>query len=100
MSAPIDPIVAAKAATPWWMARINEFDAIEVHPCWVVGNTSGGTKIIEQCEPAQAHFWSVYGHLRTGGLDCFEDFPTEMEAVAFASKLRHAYPHLSGKGAS
>jgi hypothetical protein len=48
----------------------------------------------ETCDADKAHFWSVYGHLKTGGLTCFADFATEAEAVAFAEKLYRAYPHL------
>jgi hypothetical protein len=48
-------------------------------------------------EPEDAHFWSVYGHHVTGGLECFEDFPTEAEAEAFAARLRRTYPHLASE---
>jgi hypothetical protein len=96
MSAPLNPIAAAFAATPWWMLAIRNFDAVEVHPCCVVGMAAGGPEIVETCPPEDAHFWSVYGHYVTGGLDCFEDFPTEAEAEAFAARLRRTYPHLAG----
>ena len=46
------------------------------------------------CEPHEAEFWSVFGHLIEGGLECFEDFATEAEAQAFAVKLREVWPHL------
>jgi hypothetical protein len=32
MSAPLNPIEAAFAVTPWWMLAIRNFDAIEVLP--------------------------------------------------------------------
>jgi hypothetical protein len=82
------------AATPPWMLSISEFDAIEVHPCCVVG-FADGLEIVETCEPEDAHFWSAYGHYRTGGVACLEDFATEAEAKAFADGLRQAYPHLA-----
>jgi hypothetical protein len=28
-------------------------------------------------DPEEAQFWSVYGHLPVGGVECLEDFPTE-----------------------
>jgi hypothetical protein len=62
MSAPSNPIEAAFAATPSWMLAIRNFDAIEVHPCCVVG-FADGHEIVETCEPEDAHFWSVYGRL-------------------------------------
>jgi hypothetical protein len=95
MSAPSNAIAAAFAATPWWMLAIRNFDAIEVHPCCVVG-VADGTEIVETCEPANARFWSVYGHCVSGGLACFEDFPTEAAAENFATRLRRIYPHLAG----
>jgi hypothetical protein len=47
--------------------------------------------------PRNADFWTVYGHYRTGGVDAFEDFATEAEAVAFHDRLIATYPHLAGK---
>jgi hypothetical protein len=96
MSASLNPIAAAFAVTPWWMLAIREFDAIEVHPCCVVG-FADGVGYVETCEPDGAHSWSVYGHYVTGGIECFEDFPTQAQAEAFAAKLRHTYPHLAGE---
>jgi hypothetical protein len=96
MSAPSNPIAAAFAVTPPWMLAIRDFDAIEVHPCRVV-DIAGGVETVETCEAADAQFWSVYGHCVTGGLVCFEDFPTAAAAEDFAAKLRRAYPHLAGK---
>ena len=89
-----NPIVAAFALTPFWMLTIQEYDAVEVHPCRVTG-FADGQELIEQCEPEAADFWSVYGHCRTGGLSCFEDFPCEAAANAFAARLRQTYPHLA-----
>jgi hypothetical protein len=96
VSVPTNPITAAFNATPRWMLSIRDFDEIEVHPCCVVG-FADGLDIVETCDREDAHFWSVYGHYRTGGLDCFEDFGTEAEADAFAEQLRHTYPHLAGR---
>lgn len=96
----ISPIEMAKALTPWWMMRIREFDALEIAPCRVVGNDSLGNEIVEPCDdaPEEAAFWTVYGHYRTGGVDAFEDFPTEAEATAFHDHLTRVYPHLAGGG--
>jgi len=63
---------------------INEqFDEIEVHPCRYIDKES-----IEQCEPADAHFWSTYVHLTGGGLDCVADFATQELAEQFRTFLK------------
>lgn len=90
----VSPIDAAKALTPHWMQNIRDFDALEIHPCAVIGYGEDGTEIVEPCEPKDAAFWTVYGHLRTGGVDAFEDFATEAKALAFHDRLIAAYPHL------
>jgi hypothetical protein len=89
-----NPIDAAFAVTPSWMLAIRDYDAIEVHPCCIVDRTEG-IESVEQCEAKDADFWSVYGHSVDGGIHCFEDFPTEFEADAFAATLRRTYPHLA-----
>src|SRR5580704_779967 len=96
MTNDISPIDAAKALTPRWMKSIRSFDALEIHPCAVVGRDSTGMEFVEPCKREDAHFWTVYGHYRTGGVDAFEDFPTEAEAVAFHDRLIAIYPHLAG----
>jgi len=80
-----------------WMQNIQDFDALEIHPCIVIGNDNLDNKIAEQCEPKDAHFWCVFGHLRTGGLEDFEDFATEAEAVAFHDRVIAAYPYLADR---
>ena len=82
----------ANALTPSWMKNIHFFDGLEVHP--VREYHENGYSWCEQCEPEEAEFWSVYGHLKEGEVDCFEDFETEAEADAFAEKLLTAWPHL------
>ena len=92
---PVSPVEAAKALTPHWMHNIRDFDALEIHPCAVIGQDSLGSDIVEQCAPEVAHFWCVFGHFRTGGVAGFEDFATEAEAIAFHDQLIAAYPHLA-----
>lgn len=90
----LDPISKAKALTPHWMMEIHAFDGLEMHPVQVLTNEQDGSSHCEQCEPDEAHFWSVYGHLRAGGVLCFEDFATEAQARGFAQRLLDAWPHL------
>ena len=92
-----NPIEHAKALTPFWMRDIQQFDGLEIHPCRTEWAEDGGT-FIEQCEPGAAEFWSVYGHCRSGGVLCFEDFPTSTQARAFADRLLTAWPHLNTYG--
>jgi hypothetical protein len=75
----------------------NEFDALEIQPCTVVGHGGMNEELVEPCEPEDAAFWTVYGHFRTGGVDAIEDFPSEAEAVAFRDRLIAAYPHLGAQ---
>jgi hypothetical protein len=66
---PFKPSIEAALAhyrSPW-LLRLHQFDAIEVHPCHAVG-CADGTVFIEQCEPDEAHFWSVYCHCLWGGV--------------------------------
>jgi hypothetical protein len=92
---PVSPIDAANALMPRWMRNIRDFDALEIHPCAVTGTDSLDNPITEQCEPEDAHFWCVFGHLRTGGADDFEDFATRAEAINFRDRLIAAFPHLA-----
>jgi hypothetical protein len=91
----ISPIDAANAITPDWMRNIHDFDALEIQPCAVVGHDSMDTEIVEPCEPEDASFWTVYGHYRSGGVNAFQDFPTEAEARAFHDRLVSVFPHLA-----
>ena len=86
---------------PWWMREIARCDGLEVHPVWDTQRDEDTDETwCEVCKPEQAHFWSVYGHLKEGGVTCLEDFPTEQEALAFAEQLLQACPHLQEYGLS
>jgi hypothetical protein len=95
MTKNISPIEAANALTPHWMRTIKDFDALEIHPCAIIGRDSNGIEYVEVYEPEQEDFWTVYGHFRARGVNAFEDFPTEPEATAFRDRLIAAYPHLA-----
>jgi hypothetical protein len=68
-------------------------DGFEVHPCKIVDediNLDPKIQAVEQCEPEEAQFWSVYIHYEGGGLDCIADCDTEElanELYAFLSRL-------------
>ena len=84
---------------PAWRTRVHLFDGLEISPCMTVRGESWGP-CIEVCDPADAEFWSVYGHYNPelcdgfGGVDCLEDFATQAEALAFGEELYRSYPHL------
>jgi hypothetical protein len=91
---------------PTWAKDIQECDRLEIWPvCDLNWNdeeqgprpfhpNDDNETHCETCHADEAHFWSVYGHLKTGGLTCFADFATKAEAIVFADKLYCAYPHL------
>jgi len=93
-----DPVKLAKALTPWWMMEIRKFDGLEIHPVQEFTDQNDGSRYCEQCEPSEAQFWSVYGHLKEGGVLCIEDFATEAEGRAFARTLLDTYAHLRTYG--
>ena len=95
---PFSPNDLPEAAAPDWMRFVQDCDALEIHPCAIVGRDGVDGDIVEPCEPESADFWTVFGHLRTGGLETFQDFPTEEEATAFHDRLLAAYPHLAWSG--
>ena len=90
----IDPVTAVIAR---WKEKIWEFDALEIHPCAVIGRDSSGAQIAEQCRAEEADFWTAFGHYRTGGIDDFHDFATEAEALRFHDRLIAIFPHLADK---
>jgi len=93
-----DPIKLARAVTPWWMMEIASFDGLELHPVQELTDERDGSQYCEQCDPDAAHFWSVYGHLKEGGVLCLEDFASEAEGRAFAKTLLDTYPNLRTYG--
>ena len=93
-----DIIQQAMLSVPFWMQRIQEFDGLEVQP--VREEHSGSGSFCEPCEPHEAHFWSVYGHCKTGGVECFDDFQSPEAARQFAAQLLDTYPHLRKHGLS
>ena len=93
-----NPIELAKAATPFWMMEIQQYDGLEISPVREFKDAASGESHCERCEADQAHFWSVFGHLIEGGSTCFDDFGSEEEAREFAAELLKAYPHLEKFG--
>lgn len=61
---------------------LDGFNGIEVSPV-----KDDGT-FCEVCEPHEASFWSVYGHWRTGGVECLWDCPTQKDAEDLADQAQ------------
>jgi len=73
------------------------FDGLEVSPviddgCYI--------ERIERAEVDKSEnvFWSVYGHLKEGHVECLEDFQTESAAMAFAKALLSKHDNLNKYG--
>lgn len=49
-----------------------DIDGIEIYPC-VSEYRNGKLLFTEQCHPDVAQFYSVFFHLKTGGLTCIAD---------------------------
>ena len=65
----------------------HEFDNYEIGPCVLLDPTDPTR--FDRCEADDPDigFWSVYGHLRTGGIDCISDHETYDEAKEFMETL-------------
>lgn len=65
-------------------------DAIEIHPCVVVGNDSFGNEIMEQCEEDDPDIacWALYFHVEDKGLVHVKDFEDREQAEHGAELLR------------
>jgi hypothetical protein len=66
-----------------------KFDNYEIWPCALVGQTNSGNLIYETCDvnDLDIAIWCVYGHLRTGGLECISDHEIYGEAKDFMKTL-------------
>lgn len=105
-----DGTPASCPGTPGWIQTVFQYDGLEIHPMcdglWDDAQQGPGPfdphgdndTWCEPCSAQNAHFWSVFGHLKSGGITCFSDFATEVEAHAFAQKLLKAYPQLQTYG--
>jgi hypothetical protein len=73
------------------------YDEVEVHPVLHL-ETPGGEMFFEVCErdDPDIHCWSVYLHLRVGGVECIADCPTEDIANMVAWAVRRHLQRWSG----
>lgn len=91
--------ISMEPPRPTWEKQIPEFDGLEIKPCREeLFEDEPDKNYVEPCEPHEAHFWTVYGHFKTGGCNALEDFETKAKAEEFAAKLLNDYPHLNEHG--
>jgi hypothetical protein len=83
-----------ESAAPFWFQTIQSYDGLELAPVSEYEDKEGCRFCERVDDPQDAHFWSVYGHLPVGGVECLEDFPSEQEAMDFANHLLAIYPNL------
>lgn len=84
--------------SPFWFQTIQSYDGLEIAPVAEYEDKDGSKFCEPVDDPKQAHFWSVYGHIPEGGVECLEDFDTGKEALNFANRLLRIYPNLSKYG--
>jgi hypothetical protein len=66
---------------------LTEYDAVEMHP--VARETRNGMELFEQCDrdSPDLHCWSVYLHMKEGGISCIADCPNEEIALFVAGAV-------------
>lgn len=94
----ITVVEQAKAEKRHWIMNISVYDGLEILPCRSEPLNEAGETYTEPCEPKEVHFWTVYGHYKSGGCEAFEDFETAAKALEFAEDLQNAFPHLQEQG--
>ena len=69
----------------------NRFDAIEVHYVCEFSDCEGSSYEKLECDPATPSTFSVYAHLKVGGIDCSGDFSQRSDALAYGSELANTH---------
>ena len=92
-------LASALRVMPKWMARIYDYNGLELHPVRLAGHHgSNGAEVMTPCHPPQASLWAVYGHFRfprtKDDLEILDDFKTAGEAWHFREQLFYCFPHL------
>jgi hypothetical protein len=73
------------------MSSLTPFDAYEIHPVTEHCAPDGSTFCEIADDPAEASFWSLYGHIPGQGVECIGDFAS-FEAAA------EIYARITGQG--
>jgi len=74
------------------MIRLTPFDAYEIHPVTEHRAPDGSSFAEQAADPAEASYWSLFGHIPGQGLECIGDFPTyELAAEIYARITGRGY---------
>ena len=64
------------------------FDGYEIAPCQRFEEPdSPGKFYFEQCEPHEAHVWTLYGHIPRQGVEAIGDFATRQHAEEIHARI-------------
>lgn len=68
-----------------------DYDSLEVHGVSEEEDGYGGTAC--EIDDENPEFFSVYAHLKQGGVECIGDFRTTEDAIAYAKEIAalHGY---------
>jgi hypothetical protein len=78
---------------------LTKFDAIEVNPVagWVDEDGDTNCNVCDEDDP-NLEMWSVYLHLKEGGVEWIADCATKEDAYLIAEALERAFPQLNRHG--
>jgi hypothetical protein len=76
------------------------YDAAEVYPVARRSPDVADPEVLEACDEKdpQLAYWSVFLHLKEGGLECIADCASKVDAYFIAEALERAFPSLTSRG--
>lgn len=69
------------------------FDAYEIHPVAETVAPDGKHLCEVTDDPAEASFWSLYGHIPGQGLECIGDFASHEAAAEIQARITGRRPN-------
>lgn len=67
------------------------YDALEIHGVCRISDPNNGADEVFEIDDVNPDFYSVYVHVKEGGIDCVGDFQLAPDAEAYAQKLAQKY---------
>jgi len=71
--------------TDWKEPDWSQYDALEIDPVYEDPQGAFWERLID--EPWLAQFWTVYGHVKTGGVEALTDVSTQRLATLAAARM-------------